>query len=135
MSDIYTKEKRSELMRAVKQKGTGPEEKVACLLRKLGIKYRRNVKSLPGQPDFVIKSAETVIFVHGCFWHDHPNCKLAKRPKSNKKFWLQKAVDNRRRDLRKNRLLRKHGWHVITIWQCRLRTPDRVLKRLQTALS
>ena len=135
MADIYTKEKRSDLMSRVKHTRTAPEEKVASLLKKLRIKYRRNVKSLPGQPDFVIQSAKTVIFVHGCFWHGHPNCKLARRPKTNRKFWEQKVVDNRRRDLRKNRLLRKHGWHVITIWQCRLRTPDRVLKRLQTALS
>lgn len=135
MADIYDKAKRSEIMSCVKHTRTAPEEKVAGLLRKLEVKYRRNVKSLPGQPDFVIKSKSTVIFVHGCFWHAHPNCRLARRPKTNKRFWFKKAVDNRRRDLRKNRLLRKHGWHVITIWQCRLRTPDRVLKRLQTALS
>ena len=135
MADIYDKVKRSEIMSCVKHTRTTPEEKVAKLLRTLGIKYSRNVKSLPGQPDFVIKSKSTVIFVHGCFWHTHPNCRLARRPKTNKKFWFKKAVDNRRRDLRKNRLLRKHGWHVITIWQCRLRIPDRVLKRLQTALS
>ena len=135
MADIYSKAKRSEIMSRVKHTRTAPEEKVAGLLRKLKAKYRRNVKSLPGSPDFVVKSAKTVIFVHGCFWHGHSNCKLARRPKTNRKFWFKKAVDNRRRDLRKNRLLRKHGWHVITIWQCRLRTPDRVLKRLQTALS
>lgn len=134
MSDIYTKEKRSELMRAVKQKGTGPEEKVAVLLRKLKVKYRRNVKTLPGQPDFVVKSKSTVIFVHGCFWHAHPNCRLARRPKTNKKFWFQKAIDNRRRDLRKNRLLRKDDWHIVTIWQCKLRRPDHVLNRLKRIL-
>jgi len=135
MADIYDKAKRSEIMSCVKHTRTAPEEKVAKLLSKLKIRYRRNAKSLPGQPDFVIKSAKTVIFVHGCFWHGHLNCKLARRPKTNKAFWEQKAIDNRRRDLRKERLLRKKGWHVITIWQCRLRTPDRVLKRLQTALS
>lgn len=135
MADIYDKAKRSEIMSCVKHTRTAPEEKVAGLLKKLRIKYRRNVKSLPGQPDFVIKTAKAVIFVHGCFWHGHPNCKLARRPKTNRKFWEQKVVDNRKRDRRKERLLRKQGWHVITIWQCRLRTPDRVLKRLQTALS
>lgn len=135
MVDIYTKAKRSEIMSCVKHTRTAPEEKVASLLRKLGIRYRRNVKSLPGQPDFVIKFAETVIFVHGCFWHAHQNCKLARRPKTNKAFWLEKAVDNRRRDLRVNRSLRKQGWHVITIWQCRLRKTDQVLKRLKRMLS
>ncbi len=135
MVDIYTKAKRSKIMSCVKHTRTAPEEKVASLLRKLGIRYRRNVKSLPGQPDFVIKFAETVIFVHGCFWHAHQNCKLARRPKTNKAFWLKKAVDNRRRDLRVNRSLRNQGWHVITIWQCRLRKTDQVLKRLKRMLS
>ena len=135
MADIYDKAKRSEIMSCVKHTRTAPEEKVASLLKKLRIRYRRNVKTLPGQPDFVIKSAKTVIFVHGCFWHAHTNCKLARRPKTNKRFWQQKAIDNRRRDLRKNSLLRKEGWHVITIWQCRLRKTDQVLKRLKRMLS
>jgi len=135
MTDIYDKVKRSEIMSCVKHARTAPEEKVASLLKILKIKYRRNVKSLTGQPDFVLKFAETVIFVHGCFWHAHKNCKLARRPKTNKAFWLKKAVDNRRRDLRVNRSLRKQGWHVITIWQCRLRKTDQVLKRLKRMLS
>jgi DNA mismatch endonuclease (patch repair protein) len=134
MADIYDKTKRSKIMSCVKHARTAPEEKVAGLLKKLKIKYRRNVKSLPGQPDFVIESKNTIIFVHGCFWHDHPNCKLARRPKTNKKFWLRKAVDNRRRDLRKNRLLRKDSWHIVTIWQCRLHKPNQVLNRLKRIL-
>lgn len=134
MADIYDKAKRSEIMSCVKHARTAPEEKIAKLLRTLGIKYSRNVKSLPGQPDFVIKSKSTVIFVHGCFWHAHPNCRLARRPKTNKKFWFKKAVDNRRRDLRKNRLLRKDGWHIVTIWQCWLRRPDHVSNRLKRIL-
>jgi DNA mismatch endonuclease (patch repair protein) len=134
MADIYTKEKRSEIMSCVKNSRTAPEEKVANLLGKLKIKYRRNVKSLPGQPDFVIKSAKVVIFVHGCFWHAHNNCRLARRPKSNKAFWIKKAIDNRRRDQRKNRQLRKQGWHIMTIWQCKLRQPDQVLRRIERFL-
>lgn len=135
MADIYDKAKRSEIMSCVKHTRTAPEEKVAAILRKLKIKSRRNVKSLPGQPDFVIKSAKTVIFVHGCFWHGHPNCKLARRPKTNRKFWEQKVVDNRKRDRRKERLLRKQGWHVITIWQCRLRNLNQVVGRLKRMLT
>lgn len=135
MVDIYDKVKRSEIMSAVRQSRTEPEEKVKSLLKVLKIRYRRNVKKLPGSPDFVIPSAKTVIFVHGCFWHAHPNCKLARRPKTNNKFWTNKAVDNKRRDLRKNRLLRKEGWHIITIWQCRLRKTDQILKRLKRLLS
>ncbi len=130
MADIYDKVKRSEIMSCVKHTRTAPEEKVAGLLRKLKVKYRRNAKSMPGSPDFVVKSAKTAIFVHGCFWHGHSNCKLARRPKTNRKFWEQKVIDNRKRDRRKERLLRKQGWHVMTIWQCRLKKPERVEKRL-----
>jgi len=134
MADIYNKAKRSEIMSCVKHARTAPEEKVASLLKKLKIKYRRNVKSLPGQPDFVIKSAKTVIFVHGCFWHGHQGCKLGQRPKTNRRFWDEKAIDNRRRDGRKNRALRKEGWHVVTVWQCRLRKPEQVARRLERIL-
>lgn len=135
MADIYDKVKRSEIMSCVKHVRTVPEEIVAGLLKKLKIKYRRNVKSLVGSPDFVVKETNTVIFVHGCFWHDHNNCKLAKRPSTNKAFWIKKAIDNKRRDQRKNRLLRKQGWHILTIWQCALRNENRVTKRLCRMLS
>ena len=131
MADIYDKAKRSEVMSLVKHSRTGPEEKVAYLLKKLKIKYHRNVKFLPGQPDFVIRQAKTVVFVHGCFWHDHKNCRLARRPSINKAFWIKKATDNKSRDRRKNRLLRKQGWHILTIWQCRLNHPERILKRVK----
>jgi len=134
MVDIYSKAKRSEIMAHVKNKGTQPEEKVACILRTLRVRYRRNVKSLPGEPDFVVPSAKTVIFVHGCFWHNHLNCNRASLPKTNRSFWRQKIETNKRRDLRKNRLLRKDGWHIITIWQCRLRKPELVLNRLKRIL-
>ena len=130
MADIYDKAKRSEIMSCVKHTRTDPEEKVASLLSKRKIRYRRNVKSLPGRPDFVIKSAKTVIFVHGCFWHAHQGCKLARRPKTNRRFWLNKAIDNRRRDRRKTRELRKKAWHVLTVWQCQLRKPEQVARRL-----
>ncbi len=134
MADIYDRVKRSQIMSCVKHTRTAPEEKIASLLRKLKIRYSRNAKSLPGSPDFVVKSAKTVIFVHGCFWHGHSNCKLARRPKTNKKFWEQKVVDNRKRDRRKERLLRKQGWHVMTIWQCKLRNIELVVNRLKRIL-
>ncbi|MDY7011595.1 MAG: very short patch repair endonuclease [Planctomycetota bacterium] len=132
--DVYTKAKRSEIMSHIKNRRTAPEDKVASLLRKLRIRYRRNVKSLIGKPDFVVSSAKTVIFVHGCFWHGHTGCKRAKLSETNKAFWKRKIAKNRRRDARTARLLRKRGWHVMTIWQCRLRNPDHVLNRLKKAL-
>jgi len=134
MADIYNKAKRSQIMSLVQHTRTAPEEKVASLLRKLKIRYTRNAKSLPGSPDFLVKSAKMVIFVHGCFWHGHSNCKLARCPKTNRKFWELKVVDNRKRDRRKERLLRKQGWHVMTIWQCKLRNTELVVNRLKRML-
>ena len=133
MVDIYSKSKRSEIMSRVRNLRTAPEDSVASLLRELGIKYRRNVKTLPGQPDFVVRSKKTVIFVNGCFWHGHPNCNRAKLPDSNKAFW-EKIATNKRRDRRTAVKLRKEGWHIITIWQCRLRRAKQVEKRFQQVL-
>ena len=134
MTDVYTKAKRSEIMARIKGRNTSPEHTVARLLRKLKIKYRRNVKSVIGQPDFVVRSLKTVIFVHGCFWHSHAGCKRAKLPKTNKDFWKRKIEGNKKRDLRTARALRKQGWQVLTIWQCSLRQPNKVLRRLEKAL-
>ena len=117
MADIYSKSKRSEIMSKVGRSKTDLEEKVALLLRDIGVRYRRNVKSLAGTPDFVIKSAETVIFVNGCFWHGHLNCRLGRQPKTNVRYWREKIRQNRQRDRRVARLLRKDGWHVLIIWQ------------------
>lgn len=129
--DIYSKSKRSEIMSCVRNRRTAPEDEVAALLKGMGVKYRRNVKTISGQPDFVVRSKSTVIFVNGCFWHGHPNCNRAKLPKSNRRFWKRKIEGNRKRDERIARLLRKEGWHVITVWQCALRNPEHVLKRLR----
>jgi len=134
MTDVYTKAKRSEIMSRVRNKRTSPEDSVAALLRQLGIRYRRNVRTLPGQPDFSIRSRDTVIFVNGCFWHGHLNCKRAKLPATNVEFWKNKIATNQRRDRRVRRQLRQRGWHVITIWQCRLRSLEQVTRRLERLL-
>jgi len=134
MADVYTKAKRSEIMSHIKGRNTSPEHAVAHLLRILKIRYRRNVKAIIGQPDFVIYPAKTIIFVHGCFWHNHTNCKRAKLPTTNKVFWKRKILGNKRRDVRIMRLLRKQGWRVVTIWQCSLRQPEKVSRRIAKAL-
>ena len=135
MVDIYSKSKRSDIMSRVKNRRTKPEDQVATLLRSLGVKYRRNVKTLPGQPDFVVKSKKLIVFVNGCFWHGHPNCNRAKLPDSNRKFWEKKINANKRRDQHNARKLRKEGWHIITIWQCKLRKPSSVMNRLKKQLN
>jgi DNA mismatch endonuclease (patch repair protein) len=134
MADVYTKAKRSEIMARIKGRNTSPEHTVARLLRKLKIKHSRNVKSITGQPDFAIFPAKTIIFVHGCFWHNHTNCKRAKLPTTNRAFWKRKILGNKQHDVKILRLLRKEGWHVITIWQCTLRKQERVMARLKRIL-
>jgi len=135
MTDIYTKSRRSEIMARIKDRKTSPENAVASILRKLKIQFRRNEKSLPGQPDFVIPLNKTVIFVNGCFWHNHTNCNRAKLPSTNRAFWKRKILGNKQRDQRIARLLRKRGWHVIRIWQCNLREPERVIKRIKRIIN
>jgi DNA mismatch endonuclease (patch repair protein) len=134
VTDVYSKSRRSEIMSRVRNKGTTPEESVGVFLRELGLNYRRNDRSLPGQPDFSVKSRKTAIFVNGCFWHGHRNCARAKLPQTNVAFWVTKIQTNKRRDRRVARVLRQRGWHVVTIWQCRLRKPEKVRARLAREL-
>jgi len=134
MADVYTKTKRSQVMARVRNKRTAAEDEVARLLRELNVRYRRNVKSLVGEPDLVIPSAKTAIFVHGCFWHNHKNCPRGKLPDTNRRFWKDKIEGNRRRDARVARALRGAGWRVITVWQCQLRDRGRVSRRLKRML-
>jgi len=105
-------------MKRVKRERTAPEEAVAAILREMGIRTRRNVKSLPGSPDFANKARHFAIFVNGCFWHGHAGCRLATIPKSNSEFWREKLTANRLRDARKVRALRKQGFAVTTLWEC-----------------
>ncbi|MBP7053742.1 MAG: DNA mismatch endonuclease Vsr [Phycisphaerae bacterium] len=135
MTDVYTKSKRSEIMSRVKNKCTSSEERVAAMLRELGVRFRRNDKTLPGRPDFSIGSAKIAVFVNGCFWHGHANCPRAKLPTSHVDFWTNKIKTNIRRDHTVARKLRGSGWRIVTVWQCRLRRPERVARRLRRILA
>lgn len=108
----------SARMAGIRQKGTKIETAVALILRELGLHYRKNVRNLPGSPDFANRSGRWAIFVNGCFWHHHAGCRKATVPKTNAHFWTLKFRDNRRRDARAVRLLKKEGYLVITIWGC-----------------
>ena len=134
LMDCFTKEKRSENMSRIRSKGTKPEKKTIKWFKNKGYNLEVNKSNLPGKPDIVISEKKLIIFVHGCFWHNHPNCHRAKLPKTNRKFWKRKIEGNRKRDERIVRLLRKEGWHVMTVWQCALRNPERVQRRLQRML-
>ena len=110
---------RAALLARVRQQRTAPEEVVARLLRAHGLHYRRNVRSLPGSPDFANRSRGWAIFVNGCFWHHHTGCARATVPKNNRAFWQEKFAANRRRDAAKIRGLRALGFRVLVIWECR----------------
>lgn len=134
MVDVYSKAKRREIMSKIRTGGTNPEEKLALMLDQLKVKYGRNIKSLPGNPDLVVFTAQLAIFAHGCFWHGHPNCKRGGLPQTNVNFWEDKIGKNRKRDARVVRQLRRRGWHVMIVWECKLRRPERVAKRLTAML-
>lgn len=118
---------RSALLARVRRAGTAAEEEVARLLRAHGLHYRRNVRTLPGSPDFANRSRGWAIFVNGCFWHHHTACARAGVPKNNRDFWVDKFAANRRRDADRIRRLRALGLTVLVIWECRL---DRCAERI-----
>ncbi|MCG6206454.1 very short patch repair endonuclease [Rhodopseudomonas sp. HC1] len=122
---------RSALMRRVRQKGTQAEDDVADVLRELGLRFRRNVRTLPGSPDFANKTHHWAIFVNGCFWHRHQGCRRTTTPTRNREFWLAKFAANVKRDGVKARLLRTMGFRVVTIWECETRDLGKVRKRLK----
>ena len=117
--DTLTKDQRSERMSRVRNKNTKPEWAVRRLLWALGYRYRLHNRNLPGRPDIVFAKSRKVVFIHGCFWHQHPHC--GRMPKSRLDFWQIKLRDNRVRDLRKQRALRQLGWDYLVVWECELK--------------
>ncbi len=99
---------------------TQPEIVVRKFLFSKGFRFRKNVKTLPSKPDIVLPKYKAVIFIHGCFWHKHKNCKKAQLPETRKEFWEKKISGNVERDKKNIRQLKKTGWQVIVLWQCRL---------------
>jgi len=120
-------------MRLVKCKDTKPELVVRRLVHALGFRYRLHVTGLPGKPDLVFAGMRKVIFVHGCFWHRHPGC--GRMPKSRLSFWRTKLEENRRRDKRNQRKLRKDGWRVHIIWECQLADIEGLKGRIRKFLN
>lgn len=121
---------RSALMRRVRQRGTKAETEVSAMLRGLGIGFRRNVRALPGSPDFANRSRKWALFVNGCFWHHHEGCFRATVPTRNCAFWTAKFSANRERDETKTRALRKMGFKVVVIWECEIVQPLVLRQRL-----
>ena len=140
MKDPLTPEERSWNMSRVRGKDTGPERALRSLLHRAGYRFTVNGprnRSLPGKPDIVLPRYGAVIFLHGCFWHQHPGCPAARIPKtsSNGIDWKTKLEGNVQRDRRNAHQLRKLGWRVLTVWECHIRNnPEAVLRRLKRLL-
>ena len=121
MADVKTPEQRSRNMAAIKGKDTKPEIIVRKYLFSRGLRFRVQVKKLPGNPDIVLPKYKTVIFVNGCLWHGHEGCKYFRLPKSNVEFWKEKIERNIERDRESMQALFDLGWKVIRVWECELR--------------
>lgn len=136
MSDVHDKETRSYNMSRIKGKDTKPEIQVRKFLFANGFRYKLHDKKLSGKPDIVLPKLRTAIFIHGCFWHGHDNCRYFVVPKTRTKFWLDKIEGNKQRDLENFSQLRNEGWKVFTIFECELkgdkqvRTLNKILTRL-----
>ena len=124
MTDPFTPEQRSAVMRRVKGRDTTPERIVRRALRAAGVGYRLGGAGLPGRPDLVMQGRRTVVFVHGCFWHGHDCRRGARAPRANAAYGSAKIARNRARDEAADARLREAGWRVVTVWECGLRSPD-----------
>lgn len=131
--DKFSQEKRSSIMGSVKSKNTAPELIVRRLLHNLGYRFRLHRKDLPGSPDIVLPKYKKIIFVNGCFWHGHENCRKSKLPVTNSKFWSDKISKNIERDKESIKKLTEMGWSCLTIWDCQ--TTKKNLPQLTTILN
>jgi len=130
--DIHSKATRSYNMSRIKGKNTKPEMLVRRFLHAQGFRYRLHIKDLPGKPDIVLPKYKTIIFINGCFWHGHKNCRYFVVPKTRTEWWLNKINHNIENDKRSVKALKKDGWKVITLWECQLKTKsiDKTLSAL-----
>lgn len=123
--DNHSKEVRSYNMSRIRSTNSKPEDIVRKYLFSKGLRYRKNVKTLPGKPDVVLTKYKTVIFVNGCFWHGHQGCRYFVMPKSNTEYWNKKIAGNVERDRNVIVQLEELGWNVITVWECQLKKDKR----------
>ena len=128
MADRLSPTERSANMRRIRQTDTKPELAVRRAAHQLGYRFRLHRRDLPGTPDLVFPRLRKVILVHGCFWHQHPGCRLARTPKSRLDYWLPKLERNRKRDAEVQAALRKLGWDVLVVWECQVGKDPNVAK-------
>ncbi|MGH9721912.1 MAG: very short patch repair endonuclease [Bryobacteraceae bacterium] len=126
-------EERGRMMRAIKGRDTAPELAVRCLAHRMGYRFRLHRKDLPGTPDLVFVSRRKVVFIHGCFWHSH-GCNLTRLPTSNLGYWVPKLERNKDRDEKNLKALTAEGWHYLVIWECEIRSGEKLPQRLKDFL-
>ncbi|MGX7950864.1 very short patch repair endonuclease [Oleidesulfovibrio alaskensis] len=124
MTDTLTRQERSERMSRIRGKDSASEMRLRRLIHGMGYRYRLHVRTLPGTPDLVFPARNAVIFMHGCFWHRHQECRLARMPKSRVAFWREKLEANKRRDEENINRLNELGWRVLVIWECQMKEKD-----------
>lgn len=127
MTDKLSARRRSANMRRIRSENTTPELAVRRLVGELGHRYRVNVRSLPGKPDLVFPTKHQVIFVHGCFWHQHRRCADGRLPRSKRSYWRPKLQNNKARDTRNKRNLTRMGWQYLVLWECQIERGGRTL--------
>lgn len=132
--DPLTPARRSANMRAIRSKDTKPEMVVRRLVHSLGARFRLHRRDLPGRPDLAFISRRQVIFVHGCFWHQHPGCREGRPPGSRPDYWLPKLARNVARDRDAEQRLRSEDWDVLTVWECETKNLDALRRKLQQFL-
>ena len=126
---------RSRNMAAIRGKDTAPELAVRRILHAMGLRFRLHRKDLPGRPDIVLPKHRTVVFVHGCFWHRHEDCRYTTTPKTRQEFWQAKFAANVERDRRNRTDLQQLGWRVIVVWECELKMHNKLVARLTSDFS
>lgn len=126
---------RSQMMRSIRKTNTTPELVVRKLLRELGVRYRLHARDLPGNPDIVMRGKRKAVLVHGCFWHQHEGCRLAKRPSARPEYWLPKLARNQERDRLALAALAELGWSALVIWECELAELEVLRGKLKEFLS
>jgi len=132
--DVFSREKRSQIMSRIGGKNTKPELLVRSILHKMGYRFRLHRNDLPGKPDITLPKYKKVIFVHGCFWHGHADCSRSKRPTTNIKFWRDKLDKNIERDKTLENDLKALGWKVLVVWSCEVKDPVRLKNKLLSFL-
>jgi DNA mismatch endonuclease, patch repair protein len=131
MVDVVDRATRSRMMSGIRGKHTKPELKVRSFLHREGMRFRLHARNMPGRPDIVLPRYRTVIFVHGCFWHQHDGCRYAATPSSNVEFWSRKLARNVERDQAHSRALASSGWKVLVVWECEVDDKARLARLIE----